>query len=299
MKIIFSVIIPFKGSLRLLERLLDTIPEQEEIEVLIVDNNGTIGRLASDYFAARANLHLLYSDPLKGAGHARNIGLQVAKGEWILFADADDFFHPGAFEIFYSCRNSPADIIYFCADSCYSDSLRPAQRGERVTELVTGYNEKKYKSELRLRYKFLIPSCKMIKRKFIEYYRIRFEEIQVANDVYFSVVAGFWAKKIQAVPRVVYCLTVAPGSLTTLQSKEFLRIKYTTRLKSNVFLKQQGFSEYRLILIFHILKALKYGWRTVQEFCNLAHEKGMSIWVGWKELPAEVYYRIKKKIFRG
>ena len=34
------------------------------------------------------------------AGGARNEGIKIAKGKWVIFADADDYFEPNAFSSF-------------------------------------------------------------------------------------------------------------------------------------------------------------------------------------------------------
>ena len=51
----------------------------------------------------------------KGAGYARNIGLKHAVGKWLIFADADDYFHPCINDIFDECVNLSEDIV-FCPE---------------------------------------------------------------------------------------------------------------------------------------------------------------------------------------
>ena len=39
--------------------------------------------------------------------------MKEAVGKWLLFADADDFFLPGAFDVFDSHQDSSSEIVYF------------------------------------------------------------------------------------------------------------------------------------------------------------------------------------------
>ena len=85
----FTVIIPFRDCTELLERAIDSIPDDTRIQVLAIDNS--LVPLQNDYFTdQRMNVEILYADNTKGAGHARNVGLENAKGKWVLFLDADE-----------------------------------------------------------------------------------------------------------------------------------------------------------------------------------------------------------------
>ena len=98
-QITYSIIIPHRDSLVLLERALLSIPDRNDIQIIVIDN--TPGELSfSTLEKIRENkIILLFSNIEKGAGHARNIGLNKAIGKWLLFLDADDFFNPGALSI--------------------------------------------------------------------------------------------------------------------------------------------------------------------------------------------------------
>src|SRR5574344_79438 len=90
----FSIIIPHKNSPELLQRCLASIPQREDIQIIIVDDNSesSIVNFCSFPGTERKDTEIIYLKESKGAGYARNRGLSRAKGEWILFADADDYY---------------------------------------------------------------------------------------------------------------------------------------------------------------------------------------------------------------
>jgi len=54
------------------------------------------------------------------AWRSRNVGLEHAKGKWLLFADADDFFVEDMYDIITSYVDSEVDVIFFKEKSVLS-----------------------------------------------------------------------------------------------------------------------------------------------------------------------------------
>ncbi|MDR2791812.1 MAG: glycosyltransferase family 2 protein, partial [Tannerellaceae bacterium] len=123
-EIIFSVIIPHKNIPDLLQRCLDSIPRRKDIQIIVVDDDSDEDKVDFSRFPCLDDEHVetYLTKESKGAGYARNIGLTYAKGEWLLFADADDFFTEGAFDHFFAARTLPHEIIYFKSESCFLDT---------------------------------------------------------------------------------------------------------------------------------------------------------------------------------
>lgn len=109
----FSIIIPHhtKTDTILLERAVDSVPDKDQIQILVIDNSPL--PIDTNLFVKRKNVEILFSDKSKGAGHARNVGIENAKGNWLLFLDADDFFVKGAFDVFKKHYDSSVDIVFF------------------------------------------------------------------------------------------------------------------------------------------------------------------------------------------
>ena len=84
----YSIIIPHKNCPDLLKRLLDSIPERDDVQIIVVDDNSDEGKKPS-IDRKDTEVILLDAERSKGAGRARNVGLEHAEGKWLLFADAD------------------------------------------------------------------------------------------------------------------------------------------------------------------------------------------------------------------
>jgi len=79
---------------------------------------------------SRPYLEFIRAQKNGGAGYARNIGLDQAKGKWLLFADADDFYVENMPDIIYSYADSEADVIFFKNKAVLSDNTNIKIRQE-------------------------------------------------------------------------------------------------------------------------------------------------------------------------
>ena len=96
-----SVIIPIYNTEKYLEKCLDSIRTQtySDIEVIMVDDGSTDGsKNVANSYAERDNRFRLFSQENAGVSAARNHGLDVAEGEYILFVDSDDWLEPQMIE---------------------------------------------------------------------------------------------------------------------------------------------------------------------------------------------------------
>ena len=297
-KINYSIIIPHKNTPSLLQRCLDSIPNQEDIQVIIVDDNSdeTIVDFSKFPGFERENVEIYFTKESKGAGYARNIGLQHVKGKWLLFADADDFFTENAFDYLFQQISSTQDIIYYKAASCYSNTLEPTTtRNRRTNQFIDDFLDNKTENaEYKLRYKFE-PWGKMIKMDLIKKENIKFDEVISGNDAMFSVLSGHYAKSITAVKNIMYCATVNKGSISYTQNLENLVSRYTVALRCNDFLKKKDKKQYRQsIMPFLYFSITHYGVKIFFNFLRLAFCYQCNPFIGISSwLPS--YFRFKKE----
>jgi glycosyltransferase involved in cell wall biosynthesis len=236
-----SIIIPTYNSSQTIGQLLTSIETIKECEIIVVDDKSQ----ASEYEKLKEicfdypNVILLQnSSGQKGAGVCRNIGILQATGEWLLFADSDDYFVSDAVRVLNQYRNDDtSDIIYFKPTSIDITTGELATRHTNYAKLVTDYlAELDLFHENRLRCFFEVPWSKLIRRGFVIDNNINFDETIVANDILFSAKVGVLASKISAINQVIYCVTASNRSLTATDDFERKLIRYEAFLRRVRFL---------------------------------------------------------------
>lgn len=276
----FSVIIPQRNSVHTLKRLFDSIPVSDRIEIIVVDNTPT--PITKEDVGVDREYQLLWSEPSRHAGGARNVGLQAAKGKWLIFADADDFFTENAFDAFYSVFESEADVIYFKATGIYTDTGEYSNRAEAYTDMVSDCLENN--DSLPLRLKHIVPWAKMIRRSFVVERKILFDEVRAANDAMFATKSGYYASNIGVSQEVVYVVTVSKGSLTHKRDFEVLHSRYIVALRRNQFLKQQGLKNFQSMVIHYLYQGKDYGLKSLCMMLKEAFNYRQNIFINCKKL---------------
>jgi glycosyltransferase involved in cell wall biosynthesis len=282
-EIIFSIIIPHKNSPELLQRCLASIPRREDIQIIVIDDNSDNTKVDFDHFpgSGESFVEIIFTKEGKGAGYARNIGLNHAKGKWVLFADADDFFTENAFETLFKYIDSSHEIIYFKVTSCDSETLQPAKRDERFNQFIDDFIKHDKDAENMMRYKWQVPWGKMIKRELLIRKNIKFDEVIASNDVMFSLLIGNFASSIDSINHIIYCVTINRGSLTNSMNRDILMNRYTVSLRCNEFRRRYGAEKYQSsIALYYLLSSIKYGINTFYQCLKLAFQYKMNPFFG-------------------
>ena len=247
----YSLIIPYYNNPRLLLRLLSTVPRRHDLQVIVVDDFSDRG--IDDFNNIKSQFYWIEwyrTSENRGGGHARNLGLEKASGNWIIFADCDDFFLP-SFNLLldlYS-TNISEDIIFFDAISVDSESYKISKRNNHLSKMIDGCKNNVSKAELSLRYLFGEPWGKIIKRQLIMKHNIRFDETRIHNDTKFSYMIGFYAKNIKIEDLAVYCITERSQSVSKLINLDKLIIRIKIFAEKNKFLSDHHIKVFDPILL--------------------------------------------------
>ena len=241
MNMLFSIIIPHYNIPDLLMRCLKSIPVSEDIQVIVVDDNSPDADTYLERYPELSRPYLEFVRTTKGggAGYARNIGLDHAKGKWLLFADADDFYVDNMYEIITSYACSKADVIYFKKKSVLSEDItKSVDRSDYINRIIDRYFETS--DEKPIRANIIVPWAKMIRMSIVKESGLRFEETKYSNDQYFIVFIGCHARKIEVSCEVLYIVTRRQESLTSsfCQKKGELEIRADVCFRVTKLLRQ-------------------------------------------------------------
>ena len=246
----YTVIIPHKNCQDLLQRALDSVPEKDDIQVIIVDDNSDPGKVDFNNFPGlnRPNTIVVFDKSGKGAGRARNIGLSKIENntKWVTFLDSDDFFVENADAIFEKYINNTNDLIVFHCDSVYSDTLKPANRHVEWNKKLL---KAKKEPEL-VRFKLDGPVAKFISYNVIKSNSLKFEEIRVGNDAMFSLQVGICSNTVEVSDSLLYVMSVRENSLTKQNDFTSLLIRYEGGIRQNFLLKEVGKMRYRVNMFY-------------------------------------------------
>jgi glycosyltransferase involved in cell wall biosynthesis len=114
MKPLFSVVIPTYNRADKLERAIKSILAQKytNFEVLVMDDGSTDN--TAKMVASLSDARIIYEWDVNFGGPARprNRGIAIAKGEWVCFLDADDYWTNDKLQACHSLITSRVDLIY-------------------------------------------------------------------------------------------------------------------------------------------------------------------------------------------
>lgn len=238
MKINYSIVIPHKDIPHLLKRCLDSVPQREDVEIIIVDDNSSPSIVDFHSFPGkdRNDVFVIFDKSNKGPGAARNLGIKKARGEWIIFIDADDFFNYCIENICEEFKEDESDVIYFSASSVDSDTYVNSSRSNDFVNIINNYFKDRHLGELELRFVLASPWGKLIKRSFLIDNNIEFPNVSICEDVKFSYLLGFFAKKIKVDKRALCCYTSRAISRSTILSDEIFLEKICVYAERDRFL---------------------------------------------------------------
>lgn len=107
-----SIIIPVYNAEKTLKECVDSILTQSyrNFELILVDDGSkdTSSKICDEY-ASQDNRIIVIHKQNGGVSSARNTGLNIVKGEWITFIDADDFITEGYFD---GVEDATEDVLF-------------------------------------------------------------------------------------------------------------------------------------------------------------------------------------------
>jgi glycosyltransferase involved in cell wall biosynthesis len=125
---VISIIVPVYNVEKYLSRCIDSILTQTfyDFECILIDDGSTDNCTAiCDEYKVKDNRIVVIHKNNGGVSSARNTGLDIAQGEWIVFVDSDDWLEPDALERLYKRqRETKADVVIGSFRQQYKERTR-------------------------------------------------------------------------------------------------------------------------------------------------------------------------------
>lgn len=181
-----SIIIPVYNVAKELIRCIGSVDSQsyKEIQVVLVDDGSTDGSgdLCDELASDRPELVVVHKTN-GGLSSARNAGLNVAKGDWIMYLDSDDALMPDACEgLIRTAWKFDPDIVVGDAVREISEEREEMRHSSLKRDSL--YTNKDFIIEAIKSHEFYAPACfNMYKRQFLESNNLVFAEGLLHEDM--------------------------------------------------------------------------------------------------------------------
>jgi teichuronic acid biosynthesis glycosyltransferase TuaG len=221
-EIVFSIIVPCFNAENTIHRTLLSIKKQtyEYFEVIIINDGSTdlSHEIINKFLAIDHRFVCLKNIKNKGLALTRNAGLKFAKGKYICFLDADDWWPSNKLEIFSKYFNQGYDVLFSNYVKVYPSGKK------KVIKVLRHLN---YKSFF---YRNPIPLSSSA-YKVSSFGKVRFDNITYSEDWIFWI--SLFKRKINSfgIDKSLMFYHVSPHSLSSNKIKMFFRAWYIFRTK--------------------------------------------------------------------
>ena len=238
MKLI-SVIVPIYNAEAYLDRCIQSIISQTyaNFELILVNDGSTDNSYEiCQYIANKDKRVTVVNQTNNGASSARNRGIEMAKGEWITFIDADDYIEKNYLEFLYKNIDDENCLII--------QGLKQVNgTGEEIKKIEFEYSihcggevQKAFDDKEIFEYGYTV--AKLYNREIIDKHGIRFnEQISYSEDMLFMLEYILRCNNITFIKGANYNYVTATSSLSQRYNKfdsEFLLFTEYTRLNQAI-----------------------------------------------------------------
>lgn len=203
-----SIIVPVYNASDYLSTCVESILGQDYAawELLLVENGSTDGsREICENYAAKYEKIKVLSLEESGVSAARNAGLAAASGEYIVFADADDYLAENMVlsEMVQCMEQSDADIVVGNYHRLWNGKMLPAGRYDSLTGMDSSSAEFRFQGFFSVGVLSYVW-CKMYRAAFIERYSVKFGNYNYAEDKMFNFLCCLQGAKYAFLDKAVY-----------------------------------------------------------------------------------------------
>ncbi|MFD4524852.1 glycosyltransferase family 2 protein [Streptomyces sp. NPDC058470] len=227
-----SVIIAAYNAMPYITRCISSVAEQsigqDQLEVIVVDDGSTDGtsaeldRLADVYPEL---LHVEHQENSGGPSVPRNVGLDLARGEFVFFLDADDYLGPEALERMVAMAEKNATDVVLGKMVGVGGRNAPKSMFRRNEPRTDVFSSRVY---------WTLNPMKLFRRELIERHGLRFPaDLSIGEDQLFVGAAYLHASGISVVADydcLFWVLREDEGNITRRTSDSELGLRFLPRV---------------------------------------------------------------------
>lgn len=224
-----SVIVPVYNVEKYLAECLDSVLMQDfdDYEILCVEDKSQdrSREILQEYACRNERIRMILHDQNAGLSAARNSGLAVAQGKYILFVDSDDILAEGALRKLYTyAEEKTAEIVYFNYKRIYEEGFSGSPCRVDYKNYSGLYMGKEFMRDL-LKYGTFEWAvwAQFYRRDFLEQQHLRFYNGILHEDMLFTFLCAVNANHVAALNDVLYMYRCRKGSI--MQTKSNRRIE--------------------------------------------------------------------------
>ncbi len=261
-----SVVVPVYNVEPYLERCIDSIINQsyQNLEILLINDGSTdkSGMICESYQKKDTRIKVIHKQN-GGAATARNLGIRLARGQFLAFVDSDDAILTDMYSSLMTYMNEDVDIVT-CGRYVYKQGCCQLKQKVYCTNKVTKYDNVQAIGELLKKQAFSYGVNEKIYRREL-FDNIKFPYSRMSEDI--PVTYGLFKKcrYIVNIGQAKYCNYLRRDSSSN-SDNFFLRMKYVYFLRDIYIDIKNEMPQYRWLAEAEYLRGTLYILREIKQF---------------------------------
>ena len=306
-----SIIIPIYNSEEFIEECLNSLMKQtfKNFEIICINDGSTDNslKILKIYEKLDDRIHILTQNN-SGPGIARNIGMNISKGEYLIFLDSDDIFEDTMVEELFARIHAYNNEIVICNSNNFI-----IENGKKIYNKNKNYyipnnivNNKTIFSSFDIKKDFFNlfiwwPWDKIFKKDFIKNLGIEYQNLRTSEDLFFVAAAAIKANKISFIDKIFINHRMGVNSSVSNSRNIYWNNFYYALKKLKNFIKEKGlYKRFKQDFINYVAKFSIWNLETIQgnSFCKLYQKIKNEWWIEFGISKFNKNYFYNKNIYK-
>lgn len=302
-KPLISLIVPVYKVEKYLQRCIDSILRQtyENLEIILVDDGSPddCPRICDDNAERDSRIRVIHKQN-GGLSDARNAGLEVFQGEYLMFIDSDDVLPVNSVDTLYTlAKKYDAQLVIGAHTRIYNDEI-PQEKFPLMQSMEQVWNSTQAIKDV---FQNGCAAWARLYRKEIHAH-IRFPVNEINEDEAIALQIIYRCENIVKTEQTVYYYTCRPESITT-SSFSKKKLDWPIHCQSNLEWIQKYMPELESEALYRFLSSLLWAMREMalsdkilKDEERFVKSKLLEYFVQFKKLPLKKSERVRMYLIR-